>query len=76
MTGGRPVSAGATSLRAARVGAGLTISEAARRARTSRAAIHAYETGTVSPTLETAERVLAAYGCRFVVAPRGTEPAR
>lgn len=56
-------------LRAARETAGLSISEAARRAGTSRAAIHAYESGEVSPSLTTAERVLAACGHALSVVP-------
>lgn len=49
-------------LRTARQTAGLSISELARRSGTSRAAIHAYEAGTVSPSLDTAQRILAAMG--------------
>ena len=56
-------------IRAARKTAGLTISEVARRAGTSRAAIHSYETGGVSPSLDTAQRVLATIGCALVVQP-------
>ena len=55
-------------LRAARVAAGLSIAEVARRSKTSRAAIHTYENGTVSPSLATAQRVLAAMGCTLTVA--------
>ncbi|MGV8846077.1 helix-turn-helix domain-containing protein [Tessaracoccus sp.] len=56
-------------IRSARTSAGLSVSEVARRARTSRAAVHAYETGEVSPSLETAQRVLAASGCTLTVQP-------
>ena len=51
-------------LRAAREAAGLSVSEVARRARTSRAAIYACEPGETSPSLDTAQRVLAASGAR------------
>lgn len=54
-------------LRDARRGAGLSISELARRSGTSRAAIHAYEAGTVSPSLATAQRVLSAMGYTLTV---------
>lgn len=56
-------------LRTAREKAGLSVSEVARRARTSRSAIHAYESGEVSPSLATAQRVLAAAGHELVVVP-------
>jgi predicted transcriptional regulator len=56
-------------LRAARVDAGLSVSEVARRAHTSRAAIYAYESGAISPSLDTAQRVLAASGSELVVLP-------
>lgn len=56
-------------LRAARKAAGLSITEVARRAGTSRAAIHSYETGGVSPSIKTAQRVLAACGHVLTVVP-------
>ena len=59
--------------------AGLSISEVARRAGTSRAAISSYESGVVSPSLETAQRVLATLGCTLVVnplGPNGVVPSR
>lgn len=56
-------------LREARRTAGLSISELARRSGTSRAAIHAYEAGTVSPSLETTQRILAAMGYTLTVTP-------
>jgi transcriptional regulator with XRE-family HTH domain len=55
-------------MRAARRSAGLSIAETARRAGTSRAAIHSYECGQVSPTLVTAARILSVYGCSLQVA--------
>lgn len=56
-------------LRTAREEARLSVSELARRAKTSRAAIYAYESGEVSPSLQTAQRVLAAAGYELVVVP-------
>lgn len=58
----------AEQLRIARRSAGLSIAETARRAGTSRAAIHSYECGHVSPTLVTAARILAVYGHSLRVA--------
>jgi transcriptional regulator with XRE-family HTH domain len=52
----------------ARLRAGLSRAEAARRSGTSRSALLSYETGAVSPTLATATRILAAYGFRLVLA--------
>jgi predicted nucleotidyltransferase/DNA-binding XRE family transcriptional regulator len=49
-------------IRDARVGAGLTQSELARRAGTSQPALARYETGNALPTLPTLERLLAACG--------------
>ena len=57
-----PVIEGSALLRSAREAAGLTRSEAARRSATSRAALHRYETGTASPTLEVVIRILRSYG--------------
>ncbi len=54
-------------LRDAREAAGLSISELARRSGTSRAAIHSYETGTVSPSLHTTQRILTAIGYTLTV---------
>lgn len=59
-------------IRMARESAGLTVSEVARRASTSRAAIYAYENGDVSPSIETAQRILAASGSALVVQSPGT----
>ena len=46
----------------ARIRAGLTQVELARRAHTAQTAISAYEAGAKVPTLETLERILAAMG--------------
>ena len=59
-------------LRAARQQAGLNVSETARRAHASRATIYAYESGDVSPSLETAQRVLAVSGYELLVVPSAT----
>ncbi len=53
----------------ARREAGLTGTELARRAHTSRPTLAAYEHGTKSPTLATAQRLLAAAGYRLDIAP-------
>ena len=53
----------------AREAAGLSKTDLAARARTSRSTLSAYEHGRVSPTLDTAERILAAAGCRLAVEP-------
>lgn len=47
-------------LRAARLDAGLTQAELARRAGTSRSRLSAYECGRVAPTADTLERILTA----------------
>jgi transcriptional regulator with XRE-family HTH domain len=49
-----------TLLSAAREEAGLSKTDLAERARTSRTTLSAYEHGRVSPTLETVDRILAA----------------
>jgi len=54
-------------MKVARQHAGLSVSEVARRAGTSRAAIYSYENGKTSPSLDTAQRVLAASGSVLVV---------
>jgi transcriptional regulator with XRE-family HTH domain len=73
---GRSDRALSDQMRAARLAAGLSISEVARRAKTSRAAITTYEAGTVSPSLDTAQRVLAATGHTLRVVPsRGRKVA-
>lgn len=54
-------------LRAARRRAGLTQRALAERARTSQAAIAAYEAGRKDPTAGTLVRLLAATGSRLVV---------
>ena len=53
-------------LASAREDAGLTQSEVARRAGTSRTTLSAYERGRKSPTLQTAARVLAVSGFALV----------
>lgn len=53
----------------AREAAGLSKTDLARRAGTSRPTLSAYEHGRVSPTLDTLERILAATGHRLTVAP-------
>lgn len=52
-----------------REAAGLSKADLARRAGTSRTTLSAYEHGRVSPTLETAERILAAAGYRLTTTP-------
>jgi len=54
----------AAAIRNARLAAGLSKRELARRASTSPAAIVAYERGTRGPTLPTLTRILAAAGAR------------
>lgn len=61
-------------LRTARQAAKLTVSEMARRASTSRSAIYAYESGQISPSLETAERILACCGHELAVTPIAETP--
>lgn len=56
-------------LRAARQASSLSVSQVARLASTSRSAIYAYESGQVSPSLETAERILACCGHELAVRP-------
>ena len=59
----------AEALRLAREKAGLSVSMMARRAQTSRAAIHAYETGTREPNVTTALRLLQACGYTMGIIP-------
>lgn len=54
----------------ARQVAGLSQEELARRARTSRPTLSAYEHGRKSPTLQTAARLLAEAGFELAVRPR------
>lgn len=56
-------------LTAAREAAGLSKADLAQRARTSRTTLSAYEHGRVSPTLDTADRILAAAGHRLTATP-------
>jgi transcriptional regulator with XRE-family HTH domain len=53
----------------AREAARLSKTDLAELARTSRSTLSAYEHGRVSPTLDTAERILAAAGHRLIAAP-------
>lgn len=53
----------------AREAAGLSKADLAERAGTSRPTLSAYEHGRVSPTLDTAERILAAAGHRLTTTP-------
>ena len=59
----------ATLLARARDESGLTQSEVARRAGTSRPTLSAYEHGRTSPTMDTAQRVLAATGHELAAVP-------
>ena len=59
----------AEALRQAREEAGLSVSMMARRAQTSRAAIHAYETGAREPNVTTALRLLQACGYTMGIIP-------
>lgn len=61
---------GAELLTRARRAAGLSQDELARRARTSRTAISAYEHGHKSPSLDTVERLLDSSGYDLEVRPR------
>jgi transcriptional regulator with XRE-family HTH domain len=67
------------ALQAARLRAGLTQAELARRAGTSQATISSYESGAKQPSVATFSRLLAAAGARLAVedagAPRA-EPSR
>lgn len=60
-------------IRQARESCGLSVTELARRAGTSRAAIYSYESGTISPSLDTAQRVLACLGSSIVVIRTSSE---
>ena len=63
----------AAILRRARLDAGLTQAELARRAGTAQSAVARYESGSASPSIRTLERLLAAAGHRLVLdAQRGT----
>ncbi|HET9080864.1 MAG TPA: helix-turn-helix transcriptional regulator [Trebonia sp.] len=59
----------AEALRQARQKAGLSVSTLARSAQTSRAAVHAYETGTREPNVATALRILHACGYTIGIIP-------
>lgn len=68
-----PITLGPTSvadaLRHARESAGLSVSALARAAETSRAAVHAYETGTREPNISTAIRLLQRCGHAIYIVP-------
>jgi transcriptional regulator with XRE-family HTH domain len=64
------VTTGGALLVTARRAARLSQQELARRAGTSRTALSAYEHGARSPTLDTAQRLLAAAGAELTTAPR------
>jgi len=59
-----------TMLRDARRAAGLSQTDLARRAHTSRPTLSAYEHGRTVPTLQTAERILDAAGYDLVAVPQ------
>ncbi len=56
-------------LSTARVGAGMSVAELARRAGTSRPTVSAYEHGRVSPSVDTLERLLAVTGNQLTLTP-------
>lgn len=56
-------------IRRARLAAGLTQAQLARRAGTSQSAVAAYESGAKTPTVDTLERLLRAAGQRLEAAP-------
>lgn len=64
----------ASTLHAARRGAGLTQAALASRASTSQATISAYESGRKQPTVETLDRLLSTMGLRLAV-QSGPRPA-
>lgn len=68
------MAASAEIIRRARVSAGLTQTELARRAGTSQPAVARYEAGVASPAVRTLERLLRVLGTRvdLVTTPAGT----
>lgn len=56
-----------TALRTARTNAGLSVADLARRASTSRSAVHAYETGGREPGVATAIRLFHCCGRSLAV---------
>ncbi len=63
-------------MRLARQHSGISVTEAARRSHTSRSAIYSYESGAISPSLETAQRILTCMDHKLrVVALRGPKDA-
>ncbi len=69
-TGSAPI---AGSLRQVRQAAGLSISELASAAGTSRAAVYAYENGDRDPTISTAIRLLRGCGATLSIAAVAAE---
>lgn len=65
----------ATLIRDARLAAGLSQAELARRAGTSQATVCAYERGGKNPSAATLERLLAASGQRLTTTP-ASRPVR
>lgn len=63
-----------STLRRARLRAGLTQGSLAARTGTSQAAISAYESGAKQPTVATFSRLLAAAGCRLEVDEESATP--
>lgn len=63
-------------LRDARLGAGLTQAELARRARTSQPAVAAYEAGRRTPVLSTLSRLMAACDREIVLDVRQSDARR
>ncbi len=61
-----------TLLAEIRARSGLTQTELAQRAQTSRTRLSAYEHGRTAPELDTLERIATAAGVELAVAPRGT----
>jgi ribosome-binding protein aMBF1 (putative translation factor) len=62
-------------LRTARQRAGLGLRELARRAGTSHATLHAYESGAVEPRIDTLERIVTAsgFGLELSLVPGGAD---
>ena len=64
-------------MRLAREHSGISVTEAARGSRTSRSAIYSYESGAISPSLETAQRILTCLDHELrVVALKGPTDAQ
>jgi len=63
------MSIAAKLIREARLAAGMTQGELARRSRTSQSAVAAYESGAKIPTAETLDRLLRSAGVRIATEP-------